>query len=242
MTSPFTETILAALSKTRYATAEVADALGKTGAIPGVRSLHEASYATGITRCLFTANMSNYYLHQTLDEILPGELVIVFTEGCGNRAIMGAIVCSYIFESRKASGLIVQGSVRDVDEIVSKGYPVWANGANPIGCFNKDTLPYDEQKAMQIREQFDGGIAVCDATGAIVIEKKYHTAETLKRLVQIKAQERIWKYCTETLGWNTFDTICQKRYLKDSHLFPKDLQADIAQLHVNLEKNDQKRG
>ena len=45
----------------------------------------------------------------------------------------------------------------------------------------------------------------------------------LKNLNKIKEnirhifhKEKVWEYCIKVLGWNTYKTICEQAYLKDS--------------------------
>jgi hypothetical protein len=57
--------------KNRVSTTEVADALGKTGVFPRVLPVSHDQYRVGQVRCIFTANGSNYAVHE---QVLPDNI------------------------------------------------------------------------------------------------------------------------------------------------------------------------
>ena len=61
---------------------------------------------------------------------------------------------------------------------------------------------------------YDGGAAVCDDTGVVIIPKELHTEEFLEKLHNIEDQEDIWFECLDHRKWNTYDIVCLKKYLE----------------------------
>ena len=92
-------------------------------------------------------------------------------------------------------------------------YPIWCTGFTPVGCFNrKNETPFDEEIIKQRKEDVDGAVIVCDDSGVVLIPKEQLTEEFYKKLEAIEEQEDIWFDCIDRRKWDTFDTVCLKRY------------------------------
>jgi regulator of RNase E activity RraA len=104
--------------------------------------------------------------------------------------------------------------MRDAHRLVKERWPIWCSGFSPEGCFNRrPEKTLDENVIAERRDKYNGGIAVCDDTGVVVIPKKNHTKEFLGKLEWIEEQEDIWYECVDRKKWDTFDTVCLKKYL-----------------------------
>lgn len=214
------EEITAYCVENRVSTTEVSDALGKEGVFDHFSPLTEHQYAVGVIRCVFTANGSNFELHEQLQAIEPGEVVIVFTANCDNLAILGELVSKYVLLYKRASALVVQGMIRDRAALLRQGYKIWHQGFTPLGCVNEDRGAFPADQAQALRERFEGGLAVCDSGGVTVIERSRVTAKILGELELIEAQEDLWFYCLDTLKWSTQEIVCDRRYLHDGDNIP----------------------
>ncbi|MBU2971744.1 RraA family protein [Pseudoalteromonas sp. C2R02] len=230
----YTSKLISYLQKHKFSTTEIADSLGKTGEIPSLLSITGDQYIVGKARCLFTANGTNYYLHEQIPNIEEGEIALVFTKHCEGMAIFGDIVAKYILEIKKAAGIVTQGAMRDIDEIRDRKYPIWSIGQTPIGCINKPTMPYPYEEKNTLLHKYDGCILVCDDCGVVAIPKEYHNQEMLYRLTAMKAQEEVWNYCLDELKWDTVQTICNKEYLKHPELLPQKYQDKLELLQTNF--------
>jgi len=223
----YTKLIIEYLNSNRFSTTEVADAIGKTGAIPSLYPVSTANYVVGKANCLFTSHGSNYELHCQLDKIEAGDIALVFTKYCDGQAIFGDIVAKYMLDVRNAKAIVTQGAMRDIDELKERDYPVWCSNVTPIGCINKPTsvFPYEEKESLLFK--YNNAILVCDECGVVAIQSKYHTQHTIDRLKALRLQEAVWNYCIDTLGWNTERTICYKDYLNHMNLLPEHLQLQL---------------
>ena len=89
----------------------------------------------------------------------------------------------------------------------------WSNGTTPVGCFNKPSEAYPADLETKIRSQLEGGIAVADDGGVVIIPPERINKDTLERLKRIEMQESIWYYCLDVLKWDTKKIVCDKSYL-----------------------------
>ena len=200
------------IRENRVSTTEVADALGKTGHLAGPLPLTEGLHKVGPIRCLFVSGKSNFELHQGAREVNPGEVVVVFSEKTENLAILGELVSRYLLLYRKAEAVVVCGLVRDAPVILRERYAVWATGVTPIGMFNQPSTSFPRSKAEEIRAKFEGGIAICDDSGVVLIERQKVSQSLTGELEEIEMMEDVWHFCLDTLKWDTKRIVCDRDY------------------------------
>lgn len=227
--------IIEYIRRNRVSTTEVADALGKNGVLPRLQPLTRHHYRVGPVRCLFTAHNSNQALHDQIKQVKEGEVALVFAHDCEDRALLGDLVARFALLYRGAEALVVDGLVRDAARLSRERYPIWAKGVSPLGCYNTPAPTFPEERAVALREAYEGGVAVCDDGGVTVIGRKHLTADMLERLVRIELQEDVWYYCLNTLKWDTKRIVCDKAYLTEKHLLPEAYHSQLERLSKPLD-------
>lgn len=209
--------IITYIKENCVSTTEVADCLGKTGAVPGILPLIVGGFAVGEIKYVYTYAESNWELHKQIENIDKNKIVFVDGIECGDRAIFGELVSKYLVLYRQAKAIVVDGKIRDVHRLIKERYPIWSKGVTPEGCFNvKPEKTIDEGVINKRIEYFEGAIMVCDDSGVVVIPKEYHNEQFLKKLHDIEEQENIWFDCIDRRKWSTFETVCLKRYLEET--------------------------
>ncbi len=207
--------IIQYLEKDKVSTEEIADILGKTGVIKGVYPIKDDQYVVGEIQYVYAYNNSNWPVHEQLIDLKPDRVLFVDTIFVDDEhAVFGELVSSFIMENKKARAIIVNGTMRDLDGLKKRKYPVWCKGITPIGCFNVQPNRNAEinRQAKAGMDYYDGAIAVCDASGVVVIPKSEINDEFITKMNNMVEQERIWFECVEQKGWNTYDTVCLKKY------------------------------
>lgn len=212
------EEIISYVKQNRVSTTEVADALGKQGALPGIFPVNPSQFRVGRVKTVFTSYESNYCLHEQIRNVREGDVVLIFSHKCKGRALFGSLVSKFLVLYQQAQAVVADGNVRDIAEIKREGHPVWARGINPIGCFNSNAPIFPKKLTQKLKRQYEGGIAICDDGGVVVIPPARITKDTLERLKKIEVQEDIWFFCLDALKWDTKKIVCDKEYLKDSSL------------------------
>lgn len=229
--------IITKIRRNRISTTQVADCLGKTGAIPDVRPLRQSTFAVGPVFLAYAYNESNWELHEQIQDVAPGDIVLVETDQCNDRAIFGELVAKYLALYRGAAAIVVNGHVRDANHILKEQYPVWCKGATPIGCFNRpNNEPIDSVVLGKWKEAYQGAVAVCDDSGVVVIPPDRITESFLDNLDFIELQEDIWFYYLDTKKMSTYETVCLKKYREDEDL-PLPLRDPFERLERDLESS-----
>lgn len=208
------EKIVDKIRRNRISTTEIADCLEKTGALEGVRPINPRHHCVGPASWVYAYNESNWEFHEQIRDIPEGNIVVVEAIDCKHRAVFGSLVSKFLVLYRQARAIVTVGYVRDAPHIIRENWPVWCLGVTPIGCFNrKNESPLDPDLLQSRRAHYDGAIAVADDSGAVIIPGNRVNAELLDKLDWIETQEDIWFDCIDRLKWDTYDTVCLKKYL-----------------------------
>lgn len=209
--------ILKYIRNNRVSTTEVADCLGKTGALENVQALNSRHFAAGEIEYLYAIQESNWSVHEQLEKKNPtGKIVFIDAIDVNGRSIIGDIVSKYILLYLGNIGIVSTGKMRDAHCLIKENYPIWCSGVSPVGCFNKPVDTTDFMNIIKEREEmYQGALAVCDDSGVVIIPKDHINSEFLEKLHAIEEQEDIWYDCIDRKKWSTFKTICLKDYLKE---------------------------
>lgn len=205
------------INRNRVSSTEVADCLNKTGCLPNVLPVNRGHFRVGKVTWVYAYDESNWPIHKQIEDIPENTIVVVDDLGCGNRALFGDIVAKYLLLYRQSAALAVTGALRDVSRLIKENWPIWCNGFNPVGCFNREPHGPAPGDLVESRSSyFKDSIAVCDDTGVVIIPESAQEG-FISKLEFIEEQEDIWYECIDRRKWSTFKTICEKSYLPETH-------------------------
>ncbi len=200
----------------RVSTTEVADVLGKSGALEDIHAVNRGHYRAGIIKYIYAYEESNWPVHEQIENVEEDRIIYVDAFDCGNRAIFGELVSKYLLLYRQSKAIIINGNMRDAAEVYRENYPIWCKGFTPIGCFNrKPEKELEVSRYITKKNSLDGAIAVCDDCGVVVIPKEEINEKMLSKLQEIENREDIWFDRLNHFKESTFDIVCKKTYLDD---------------------------
>lgn len=235
-TTAIAQRIIDAIKLNRISTTEVADALGKKGVLNGVLPITQDMHCVGLVRPVFTAYNSNYGIHDQVRDVETDEVVVVYAHECEGRAILGDLISKFITLYRRASAVVVRGLVRDAARLRRDRYPVWSSGVSPLGCYNVQGESFPAELEAKIRADVEGGIAVCDDGGVVIIPAAEVNEAMLEKLEKIELQEDIWFYCLNVLKWDTKKIVVDRDYLKEPGLLPAAYAEAMKSLETRLDE------
>jgi 4-hydroxy-4-methyl-2-oxoglutarate aldolase len=115
------------------ASASVADAMGRFNFMdPGMRA-RTGQRAAGPALTVVCRPGDNLMVHKALALASPGDVVVVTTGGNVTSAVFGELMCESAIAAR-IGALVVDGAVRDVAAIASKGLAVFSRSVSPGAC------------------------------------------------------------------------------------------------------------
>ena len=110
------------------ATAVISDNLDRLPGAVGIRPFHKGSVLAGTALTVRTCPGDNLVIHEALELIRPGDVLVVDGGGDTSRALLGEIMLT-IAQSRGAAGVVIDGAIRDVGVISQSTFPCFAKAA-----------------------------------------------------------------------------------------------------------------
>lgn len=153
----------------RYGVATVHEAMGRQGIIdiPLIQVV-PGSRAAGPARTVSCGQSDNLMVHAALSSVLPGEVLVLTMPEPAPVSLVGeliAIQAAY----RNVAGILVDAAVRDFDELVANGLPIWARWIRASGA-TKDFVGSINQPVTVGGVKISAGdIVVLDADGGVVV-------------------------------------------------------------------------
>lgn len=209
----------------RISTTEICDVLGKTGNLPDILPVNPGQHIVGELQYFFAHSSSNYNLHRQLEKAKLDKIVFVDAINCEQKAVFGDLVAKYLVLYKGVRGIVTNGYMRDLNDLIKEKRPVWCTGHTPIGCENVDLTVGDKESAYADKrsKELNGALIIADDSGVAVVPKSKIDDNFLKSLQFIEAQEDIWYYCIDHLKWSTYETVALKRYLDEPEHIPASL-------------------
>ena len=208
--------IIEYIKRNRVSSTEVADCLGKSGAIEGVQAVNRGHFAVGPVRYVYAHSESNWSIHEQIRDVQSGEVVVMDGIDVKGRALVGELVSKFVLLYREAAAIVSLEKLRDANDLIKNNYAVWCAGFTPVGCFNTNVPETDNvcRIVVERKLRYDGALAICDDTGVVIVPKDKLNEDFYRRLVEIEEQEDVWFNCIDFRKWDTFDTVCLKKYRK----------------------------
>lgn len=131
----------------------------------------------------------NLMFHKAMDMIKPGDVVVIDAGGDINRAILGELMLNYCIKLGVA-GVVVDGSIRDIDEIANMPIPVYARGVTPNGPWKNGPGEINTVISCGGQVVRPGDLILGDQDGIIVI-KPEEAADLLKAAKGVLEKEAV---------------------------------------------------
>lgn len=114
--------------------ANVSDNLERMAGAKGMMPYYKGERMSGRAFTVRTAPGDNASIHEALDLFIPGDVIVVDGGGYLDRALIGEIMAR-LAESRGAAGIVIDGAIRDSDELKIRSFPVFARGVTHLGPY-----------------------------------------------------------------------------------------------------------
>jgi RraA family protein len=115
--------------------ANVSDCMSRmTAGGSTLRPLHKSGKLAGPALTVKTRPGDNLMVHKAIDLAEPGDIIVVDAGGDLTSAIMGEIMLYHAIE-RGVGGFVINGAIRDVDEIREANLPFYAAGVTHRGPY-----------------------------------------------------------------------------------------------------------
>ena len=114
----------------------------------------------------------NLTLHAALNLCGEGDVLVVSNEEDNTRALMGEVMMAYLRYTKKIAGIILDGPIRDIDEIGKWDFPVYCTGTTPGGPYKEGPGEINVPISCGGISVNPGDIILADPDGIIVIPRQ----------------------------------------------------------------------
>jgi 4-hydroxy-4-methyl-2-oxoglutarate aldolase len=165
---------LARLSELGVAT--VYEASGREGLIdiPLIQLL-PGSRVAGPARTVLCGQDDNLMVHAVIEQIQPGEVLVLSMPEPGPVALVGELLATQV-KVRKAAGILVDAAVRDVEELVELGLPIWTRFIRVKGASKTKVSELNLPVTVGGTQISPADILVLDADGGVCVRRERVTA------------------------------------------------------------------
>lgn len=157
---------------------------------PAIRPVWKGARVAGPAFTVQSELGDNLAIQRAVREAPEGSVLVV-EAGAGEFGYWGEMLTE-IARLRKVSGLVINGTVRDIDEIESLGFPVFAVGVAMRHAGKKHAGSIGEPIFLSGRPIHTGDVVIADTDGVIVVPSA-RMAEALEggRSRAIKERDRL---------------------------------------------------
>jgi 4-hydroxy-4-methyl-2-oxoglutarate aldolase len=152
--------------------ATVYEASGREGLIEvPLMQLIPGSRVAGPARTVFCGQNDNLMVHAAIEQIQPGELVVLSMPEPTPVALVGELLATQI-KVRKAAGILVDAAVRDVEELKELGLPIWTRFISVKGATKTKIGELNTTVSIGGVQIALSDIIVLDTDGAVCIRRE----------------------------------------------------------------------
>ncbi|TWT10260.1 RraA family protein [Reyranella sp. CPCC 100927] len=149
--------------------ANVSDCMSRMAAAgPALRPLHRNGKLAGVALTVKTRPGDNLLLHKAIDLAEPGDVIVVDGGGDLTTALMGEIML-YLAVARGVAGFVINGAVRDLDEIRRINLPLYAAGITHRGPYKDGPGEINVPIAISGMVIEPGDLIIGDADGVLAV-------------------------------------------------------------------------
>ena len=130
----------------------------------------------------------NLALHAALNFCNEGDVLVVSNEEDDTRSLIGEIMMAYLKYTKKVAGIVLDGPIRDIDEIGKWDFPVYCTGTTPGGPYKEGPGEINVPIACGGVSVNPGDIILADPDGVIVIPRG-DSAQILKDAQEFQAAD-----------------------------------------------------
>ena len=156
----------------RLGTATIYEAAGRKGLVDlDLHRIVPGSRAAGPARPILCGQADNLMVHAAMAHANPGDVLVLTMPVPRPVALVGDLLATQA-KARGVAGLLIDGSVRDVEELVEIGLPIWARWIRVRGAGKDVPGTIDEPVIVGGARIAAGDTVVLDADGAAVVAQE----------------------------------------------------------------------
>jgi 4-hydroxy-4-methyl-2-oxoglutarate aldolase len=183
--------------------ATVHEAAGRVGVIDiALTQVVPGSRVAGPARIALCAAGDNTMVHAVIAHAAPGDVLVLTSSEPAPVALVGELLATQA-QAQGVAGILVDGAVRDLDELAAIGLPIWARFVRAQGATKGAVGELDVPVTIGGTEIKPGDLVVMDCDGAMALASA-HVEEVLPLALERAERERAMRerYAAGELSYN----------------------------------------
>ena len=168
--------------------ANVSDAMMRLTGSGALRRFHRSGRMAGPAFTVRVAPGDNLLLHKALDLAKPGDVVVVDAGGVLHNALIGELMVTHA-KQRGLAGVVIDGAIRDRDDLAEINFPVFARGVCHRGPYKNGPGEIGFPISVDGMSVQPGDLMLGDGDGVLAVPKEV-AAAILKTAVEKQGAEQ----------------------------------------------------
>lgn len=164
-------------------TSNIADCMNRRGAM-ATRIKLMSSSTTEMCGPAFTVHNrpgDNLTIYAALKYCQEGDVIVIDNEEDNTRAVIGEVMMTWLRDQRHVAGVVVDGPMRDIDNLRNWDFPIYAVSTSPNGPYKEGPGEINTPISCGEISVNPGDLIVGDSDGVVKVARE-KTAELLPKV------------------------------------------------------------